>query len=358
MQFAVWALAAVSIAPVQLSIPNGSIPAKQPQLAAAGKKTALVFASGNSVWFAASHDGGRSFSEATEVAKLPVLAAGRHRGPRVVFSGGAMVVSAVYGGKAATGPHAHGLPENGDLAAWRSTDEGKSWKGPVAINDVAGSAREGLHAMAAGKGGEVAAVWLDLRAPGTRLYGSSSRDGGASWSKNVLLYESPGGTICQCCDPSITAGRADGFQIMFRNVADGMRDMYLADWQLPGTVSPAQKLGAGSWSIEACPMDGGGIARYRAGVISAWRRDHTVYLDQPGQREMALGEGKDVSLAVGADGPYVAWSNARGIQVHTPSGKVLCLSQTGAYPVLAAAENGWVLAAWEQDGTIKAGLLE
>ena len=46
------------------------------------------------------------------------------------------------------------------------------------------------------------ATWLDDRGKGKRLYGASSKDGGASWSRNVLIYESPSGTICQCCHPT------------------------------------------------------------------------------------------------------------------------------------------------------------
>ena len=256
MFLAVWAWATLSIAAVQPSLPN-----KQPQIATTSDRAALVFASGNSIWLASSHDGGRTFSQPAQVAQLPVLMAGRHRGPRVVFSRGTMVVTAVYGGTPATGAPAHGVPASGDLAAWRSIDGGKTWQQPVAINDVPGSAREGLHAMAATPGGEVAAVWLDLRAKGTCLYGSYSRDGGANWSKNTLIYQAPGGTICQCCDPSIAAAGKDGFEAMFRNVSDGMRDMYVADWKPGEDVSRPTKLGEGSWNIIACPMDGGGIAQ-------------------------------------------------------------------------------------------------
>ena len=132
-----------------------------------------------------------------------MLALGRHRGPRVSISGQTVVVTAVAGQTAAAGPHAHGLSQDGDLLAWRSSDEGRSWSKPVAINDVPGSAREGLHSIAVSNDGEMAAVWLDLRGSGTKLYGAFSSDHGVSWSKNVLLYESSDGTICQCCDPSI-----------------------------------------------------------------------------------------------------------------------------------------------------------
>ena len=217
---------------VSIPQPDATQPNRQPRLVAVKGFSAVVFGSGNSIWMAASRDEGRSFSAAGEVARVPVLALGRHRGPRIVISGKTIVVSAVYGATLATGPHAHGLPADGDLVAWRSTDEGRSWSKPVVVNDVSGSAREGLHAMTVGRGGELAAVWLDLRSSGTELYGSYSRDQGATWSPNVRIYASPGGTICQCCDPSLAATGDGSFSVMFRNVVDGKRDMYLADWEL------------------------------------------------------------------------------------------------------------------------------
>src|SRR5262249_15060624 len=152
-----------------------------------GGTVAMVFGRGHSVMFAQSADSGRTFSKPVAVNRTPVLALGRHRGPRIVFAGGAMVVSAVAGTALATGEHAHGLPSDGDLLTWRSTDRGETWSRAVTVNDSPGSAREGLHAMAADEDGHLAAVWLDLRSQGTRLYGSFSKDGGATWSKNLLV---------------------------------------------------------------------------------------------------------------------------------------------------------------------------
>lgn len=343
------------IPPVAAAQPN-----RQPQLASAPGLTALVFGSGNSIWFALSRDEGRTFSPARQVAQLPVLAVGRHRGPRVVIAGNELLVSAVSGSKLAAGPHAHGLPEDGDLMVWRSRDGGQSWSKPIVINDVPGAAHEGLHAIAASPRGEVAVVWLDLRSPaGTQLYGAYSEDEGATWSKNVLLYAAPAGTICQCCGPSLTFAGKDQVEVMFRNVVDGARDMYTLKWKLHGQMSTAFKLGTGSWKITACPMDGGGLAHRGNNTVAAWRRQETVYLHQVAQPEQAIGEGKDVAVALAANGPYVAWTGSTGIQLHTPVDKYpICLSPSGAFPALSALPNGAIIAAWEQDGTIQVGRIE
>ena len=341
------------ISPVQAPEAN-----RQPQLASGAGLTAVVFGSGNSIWFSGSHDDGRTFQPATEIARVPALALGRHRGPRVTIAGKVIVVSAVYGETLATGAHAHGLPANGDLVAWRSRDGGHTWSKPVTINDVPGSAREGLHSIAGGLGGELAAVWLDLRSPGTKLYGSYSKDGGATWSPNALIYESADGTICQCCDPSIVFSGAKRADVMFRNVSQGQRDMYLSHWNLAGQISKPEKLGNGSWQITACPMDGGGLAHRANTTVTAWRRDRTVYVDQPGQAERPVGEGKDVAVAISEKGPYVAWTGTSGIEIQGPGQEARSLCSGGNFPALTGLSRGGVLAAWEHDGSIQLRIID
>ncbi len=56
-----------------------------------------------------------------------------------------------------------GKGRDGDILAYRSHDLGKNWLGPVKVNDVDGSGREGLHAMTSGDDGALWCVWLDLR---------------------------------------------------------------------------------------------------------------------------------------------------------------------------------------------------
>ena len=50
-----------------------------------------------------SSDQGHTFSTPRKVSEAPVLAAGRHRGPRVLLTERAIVVSAVTGNVRATG---------------------------------------------------------------------------------------------------------------------------------------------------------------------------------------------------------------------------------------------------------------
>ena len=51
--------------------------------------------------------------------------------------------------------------------------------------------------------GSLYATWLDTPGKGKRLMGARSDDGGATWSKNLIIYQSPDGTVCECCHPSV-----------------------------------------------------------------------------------------------------------------------------------------------------------
>jgi hypothetical protein len=334
-------LLALHLAPVSPNAPN-----RQPQLAAGHDTVALVFGSGDSIWLARSADNGRSFSPPSRIAELPKMSLGRHRGPRLVITGNTMIVSAV--------------PAGSDLFYWRSTDGGKTWSKPAVINDQPTSAREGLQAMAADDEGHVAAAWLDDRiAPGKRLWGAFSNDAGATWSKNVMLYQAPGRTICECCHPSLVSLGHGEFAVMWRNVIDGYRDFYTMRLRDGKPVSPAVKQGTGTWKLDGCPMDGGGLAVLNGELVSAWRRDHDLYLAETGKPEVKLGEGQDIALAVNGKGAYTIWSTPGGIEARLPGASSnMHLSNAGGFPTLLTLPDGAILAAWEEDGSIATRRLE
>jgi len=331
------ALLALHLQPVSSNTPN-----RQPQLAAGNGITAMVFGSGETIWFASSADDGGTWSKPAKVAELPKLLLRRHRGPRVVIAGKNLIVSAISS-------------DPGDLLAWRSTDGGRTWSAPITVNDQPQASREGLHAMAADAEGHVAMAWLDDRSgKGKRLVGAFSNDGGVTWGKNVELYQSPGGTICQCCAPSLVALRDDWFAVMWRNVVDGSRDLYVTLLHHGRPVDgKVEKAGQGTWKLDACPMDGGGIAARDGAIATAWRREHDVYLAEPGKPEVKVGTGMDVALGVNEKGYYVLWSTPAGIELHAPgAAKPQRLSGAGAFPAIVRTPHGQMLAAWEENGSI------
>ena len=339
-------LAFTDFKPVVADAPN-----REPRMAVSGHTVALAYGSGNGIYVATSVDDGTTFGKPVQVGTASVVPLSRHRGPRIVFAKGAMVVTAVVGEKEAAGAHAHGLPADGDLFAWRSADGGKTWGRPSRVNDVPAAPREGLHTLVAKPNGDLFAAWLDLRQEGTRLYGASSKDGGLTWGANVKLYESPDGTICQCCHPNASVASDGTLEVMWRNCLDGARDFYLIRALDGQTFGKAQKLGEGTWKINACPMDGGDLTHVDGKTVSVWRRMEDIYIAEPGKAEVKVGPGHDVMAASTGHSLWLLYVQG-GKAMLWNDGKIQQVGEDVTFPALVALGDGRLLAAWEQGGAI------
>ncbi len=319
--------------------------AKQPQLAAQGNSLALTYGLGDAVLFARSDDAGRTWSKPVTVWSGGHLALGMRRGPRVVFAKKSILVSATVDQDG----------KGGNLLAWRSTDGGATWSRATRINDVAISAREGLHAMAA-TGDVLFAAWLDDRSGAKELWGARSSDGGATWSANQRIYKAPAGPICQCCDPSVAMDSRGNVAIMFRNLIDGHRDMFVAQSSDGGkTFAPVRRLGEQSWKIDACPMDGGDLKLDAAGrPVAVWRRESDLYFSDDYTPEKHLAAGKNAALAVTPAGVWLVFQDRSGIRVLTPGrSQPRLLAPQGSFPSVTATSTGRVIAAWESDAGLR-----
>lgn len=335
-------LTGVLIPPAAANAPN-----RQPQLAADGARVALAYGVGNTMYVAVSADGGGTFAAPVAVPSQGTLALGMHRGPRIAFTPDGLVVTAIVGKE--------GKGKDGDLFAWRSADGGRTWQAPVRINDVEGAPREGLHAMAFGGRDTLVTAWLDLREKGTRIYAAVSRDGGATWSPDRVVYASPAGTVCTCCHPSVAVSASGDVLVMFRNVLEGCRDLYLARSTDRGrSFGPPRRQGEGTWKIEACPMDGGQIAvDARGAVATIWRRDQTVFTTHGGASETSLGPGRNPTLAETDRGLFAAWTRGSAVVVARPGATdPEVLDEEGAFPSMTALGDGSVAVAWESNGAI------
>lgn len=334
------------LAGAAMSAAETTLACRQPQLAAAGDAVYIACGTPTSVLVARSPDGGRTFGLPVTVAAVGALALGNHRGPRIVADGDTVLVSAIAGET--------GGGKDGDVLVWRSVDRGATWSGPARVNSVPASAREGLHAMAA-SGGTVVTAWLDLRERGTTLAVAVSRDGGQTWAADAIAYRSPTGTICQCCHPSLLVAPSGRIAAMFRNEHLGTRDMFLVESPDAGrSWMAAQKLGFGTWPLNACPMDGGAIAfDPRNGIVTTWRRDTTVYLSSPGAAEVPLGVGVNPTLTMTPAGPVVAWNAPEGLVVKTADAGTPALADAqGRFASLLMTARGALLAYEKGDGTV------
>ena len=307
----------------------------------------VVYGVEDQIHYCRSADGGKSYLQSVILPPVNNMSLGMRRGPRVAAGNGLVCVTAI-GGK-------QGKGRDGELFAFCFSAGGKSWQGPATVNDEPAAAREGLHAMAAGPRGEMCCVWLDLRTKGTKIYASTTVDGGATWTKNQLVYESPAGRVCECCHPSVTFDDQGGLYVMWRNALGDNRDLYVCSSTDGGqTFGPAAKLGEGVWPLNACPMDGGAVAALAPGKLAtAWRRDKQVFLTLPDDpNEHLLGPGEQPWIAAAADGPHIVWVKKRGEQLFlSPPGKKepIELASHAADPVIAAASRGHgpIVVVWE-----------
>ena len=311
-------------------------PCRQPQLAASGRDVYLVCGTpSGSIALTRSSDGG-GFGALTKVADTGALALGNHRGPRVALAGNTVVVSAIVGRPDAT------RGTSGDLTVWRSQDRGQTWSPPLIVNDVADAAREGLHAIAA-DGSRVVLVWLDLRHGRMALMSAFSTDSGRTWATDRLAFKSDS-AICTCCHPSVAVS---GTRVvaMFRNDHEGARDMFVVESADGGaTWGAGTKIGAGTWPLKMCPMDGGALALDAGGrVIASWRRDQTVYVGTHGH-ERAVGPGINPAMVLAGTTPVIAWNGPDGLQAQwgrqaatllDARGKFAALAVSGPHPVVA-----------------------
>ncbi len=281
--------------------------ASQPQLAATTDgQVWLTFGRGQEIFVARSVDAGATFDTPMRVAALPSLMLGRRRGPRIAAHGDTITVTAMAG----------------ELFSFCSKNAGKTWTGPVRVNDVPGSAREGLNGLAIAPDGRLFTLWLDLRGERTQLFSAESADGGATWSANRLVYRAPpGNTVCECCHPSAQFNARGDLAVMWRNAIDGVRNMWSAVRPAGATAfgAPAQ-IGEGTWPLKACPMDGGAIVTDRETFRSVWMRAGDVYFCTPGASEEKVSVGGQPVAAFVGETLVLAWQQGADLWVLRKSG--------------------------------------
>lgn len=111
------------------------------------------------------------------------------------------------------------------------------------------------------------------------------------------------------------------------------------------TFAPAEKLGVGTWPLNGCPMDGGGLA----GSYAVWRREDSVYYsaDRPG--EHLLARGKQPVVGLGRAGPYFVWQD--GLRLMVNKGILVnpaILAEGGTSPVITdATKDRGPIVFWE-----------
>jgi hypothetical protein len=300
----------------------------------------LVYGNGDSILYSFSTDG-KIFSQPTLISVLPTLAASHMRGPQIAATDNAVVVTASN--------------EGGDIFSFSKNESGK-WVSVSRVNDVDTVAKEGLMSLTA-DGQNTFAVWLDLRDKQNKIFGAKSTDGGNTWSKNIMIYASPDSTVCECCKPNVVM-KGNNVTVMFRNWLDGNRDLYLIQSSDGGnSFIEAQKLGNGSWALNGCPMDGGGLTITNSGIQTVWRRKSKIFSCEPGKQEKEMGEGKSCTMESVNGKNVFAWTEDGDVVVLKPQGERINLGK-GQLPLLKAIKNEHVICIWENEKQIHKAVVE
>ena len=306
----------------------------------------VVFGRGQAFFYTASTDSGQTFSSPTQLDSLPGLHLGASRGPQIAANEQYVIITA--------------LDKPGNVWAYSLDRKTGIWAKRRRVNDVPEVAKEGFVSLATAADGAVHAIWLDLRTDGNnKIVGAASADGGRTWSANRVLYQSPDGTVCECCQPTVV-GNGRHVAVLFRNYVAGARDMYLLLSHNNGeTFEPARKVGDGTWPLKACPMDGGGVFINQTGTVSTiWRREGDLYASAGNGAETLLGPGKLGKVAVSPSGIHYVWQTDGQIWAKTPGQPKPRLLGAGGYAKLCLLPNGRVLCVWEQGNRVVRRFIE
>ena len=308
---------------------------QQPQVTLDSKGIVrLIYGEKNTIYYTSSADNGVTFSKPVVVGEFDEMHLGMTRGPQLATSKDYSIVAA--------------MDKRGNIHSFRLTHKTNQWTKIQNVNDVEGSAPEGLMSITSDANNVFYAVWLDLRDNRNNNICFSTLNDNSGWAKNTFAYKSPETHVCECCKPSI-AVKGHNVSIMFRNWLKGSRDLYLVTSSDNGKgFTDAQKIGTGTWQLKGCPMDGGGLSVGDDNSIhTAWQRDGQVFYARPGKLEEKIGEGRGVGMI----GKLVYWENGTNLIVKELDGEQQKIGEGTALQAIKLNDHS-IFGVWEQDGTL------
>jgi hypothetical protein len=313
---------------------------RQPQIAMNSKGTIrVVYGHENSIYCATSTDDGETFSEPVLVGQVEGLYLGMSMGPQIASSANYSMVTAI--------------DKKGNIHSFRLPPDANTWVKAAGVNDIPGSVPEGLMSIDSDENDNFYAVWLDVRDGKQNKIVFASTSGEAdSWSSNKIVYESPDKTVCECCKPSIDV-MGNQVVLMFRNWLDGARDFYMTRSTDGGkSFDQPLKLGTGTWKLEGCPMDGGGILLDSQHMIhTAWQRDGNIFYAQPSKPEVQIGQGRNCRIS-GVTNSVISWKDGADLKIKYLSSGSETTVGTGSYIETLILADEKLLCVFEDKGKI------
>lgn len=304
----------------------------------------IVFGRTDSIFCATSKDKGVTFSKPVLVASVPQMSLGMTRGPQIASSANYSIITA--------------MGNKGNIYFFQLNHAVGKWVAKGLVNDIESSAPEGLMGAAADNNDNFYEVWLDIR-KGKRnnICFSSLAAKEGKWAKNAIIYTSPDEHVCECCKPNIAAN-GNQVDIMFRNWLNDSRDLYLIQSVDRGkTFGVAKKLGAGTWKLKGCPMDGGGVAIGNTNTVhTAWQREGVVFYSRLNESEVQLAKGRSCSIATNnstSNKVIVSMQDAGNVKIIDLSYKKEVIVGKGSFLRSLILPDEKVLCVWEDDKQIK-----
>jgi len=174
-----------------------------------------------------------------------------------------------------------------------------------------------------------------------KIYISYSDDEGKSWSQSKLVYKSPDGSVCECCKPSISSDSEGQVYVMFRNNIGGFRDLYITKSIDNGSsFSIPEKMGSGTWEINGCPMDGGGITISNTGTFNTvWQRNGEVFMANSNANEQQLGFGRSPSISSNSNKTSIVYTMGEDIMTTDSKLSTPVKIGVGSFPKVISTEN-------------------
>jgi len=301
----------------------------------------VVYGDKDNIFCAASDNQGITFSKPVLVGHVPAMHLGMSRGPQLASSANYSVITAI--------------DKSGNIHWFQLNHLSQKWKNMGIVNDIKGSAPEGLMSLTADKKDNFYAVWLDTRTGGNnQVYLASVPGKKGAWSKNILAYSSPDGHVCECCKPSI-AVKGPEVAIMFRNWLNGSRDLYVVKSLDGGKVfQPAQKMGIDTWKLNGCPMDGGGIVIDGSNRIhTIWQRKGNIYYAKAGEPETYIGKGRTCAISEAGANTVITFQNSDTLKLTSIKNKDQITVGKGGFLKSVILPGNKILCVWEQDNMIK-----
>ena len=332
-------LAALSIS----FAPNSTViidSGKQPQITIDNRETIrIIYGNDDKIYCASSIDNGVTFPDLQMVGEVKEMHLGMSRGPQAASSKNYTLVSAI--------------DKKGTIHVFQLNHQTGKWTKGGFINDVEGSAPEGLMSIAADKSDNFYAVWLDIREDKkNKICFAKTNDKGTSWTKNKIVYISPDKTVCECCKPTISVSQSK-VAIMFRNWLKGSRDLYLMQSGNKGiSFNSPVKLGNGTWKLNGCPMDGGGLTVNEKGKTNTvWQREGGIFYSIPNQEEKQIGTGRNCSI-IDAKNPIITWQDGKKLKLkELNKGEILEVAE-GSFMKAIRSKDNKIICTWEKEGKI------